>query len=96
MNNDSKVLVGVLAAALAVGVGHHVARGTVKHQGPCTVMVNNDGRLWFQRPNGELYSMYFDNPPAFSVGVKFSDLAYTDDSADMKHFVSATLATPSK
>lgn len=88
----SDLAVTVLAIVIGTaGVTHHVTHSTIKHQGPCQVMANNYGRLWLKRPNGQVFSMYLDNPPEFRIGLKFKDLEYTDDSVDMKHFISATL-----
>jgi hypothetical protein len=44
------------------------------------------------RPNNEIFEAYFDNPPAMvQPGMVLIDLAYTDDNADLRHFVKATV-----
>lgn len=92
-----KIINGVLAAALfAAGAGTHKAyqahRHPLKHTWDCQiVLIGNAGTFWFERPNKELFEMYFDNPPILRVGMAFKDVTYTDDNADMRHFVKATM-----
>lgn len=72
-----------------LGCGHGV-----KHTGPCQVVpaFNHSSCSWFVRPNNEVFEMCFDNPPNFlRTGVAFKDITYTDDNANMRHFIKAQL-----
>lgn len=78
---------GVLAD-IGVRRYHH----PLKHTWDCQVVSANSHIFWFIRPNRELFEMYFDNPPILQPGMALHDLAYTDDNADMRHFVKATMS----
>jgi hypothetical protein len=70
--------------------GHY--RHPLKHTWDCQLVQQaSKSSYWFVRPNHEIFEMFFDNPPIFPVGVQLRDIAYTDDNADMRHFVKATL-----
>lgn len=86
----------LLAAFFMAGLGsdrlvihyHH----PLKHTWDCQLVSHNtEHTFWFVRPNKELFEVYFDNPPILQVGMSFKDIAYTDDNADLRHFVKATL-----
>lgn len=93
---DALLAVVVIASAFAGGVSSHklyVARHhPLKHTQECQLVQQaSGGSFWFMRPDNELFEMYFDNPPILRQGMRFKDIAYTDDNADMRHFVNATL-----
>ena len=83
---------------LWIGVGAHKLCQShyhpLKHTWDCQVVYVNSHIYWFMRPNHELFEMYFDNPPILQLGMQLHDIAYTDDNADMRHFVKATMAMP--
>jgi hypothetical protein len=90
------VQIVALCCVFAGGAGSHklyVARHhPVKHTWECQMVQQaSPGAFWFVRPNHELFEMYFDNPPILRPGMLFKDIAYTDDNADMRHFLAATL-----
>lgn len=62
-----------------------------KHTGACQFIYKDmtGSRFWFSRPNGEIFEMYYDNPPAFGLGIKFSDITYKDDGPDHRLFIKA-------
>ena len=90
----TKILSYVLAAAIGAGsvAGYHRFHHPLKHTQAC-FLAQSDGRsFWFIRPNREIFEMYLDNPPEIFNRVRdFRDITYTDDNADMRHFVSAQL-----
>jgi hypothetical protein len=64
----------------------------LKHTWDCQLIAQPTGHVyWYMRPNHELFEVYWDNPPLSWAGAQFKDIAYTDDNADMRHFVKATL-----
>jgi hypothetical protein len=64
----------------------------LKHTWDCVFIAQaSRGAFWFERPNGEIFEMYFDNPPILRVGMAVQDIAYRDDNADMRHFVYARM-----
>jgi hypothetical protein len=86
----------LLNAAVLIPIGfalgwHH--QGHIeKHTGRAQVVAANGPRFWFLRPNGEVFQMYFDNPPeVFRSGLTLDDITYTDDNADMRHLVKLRL-----
>lgn len=82
-----------LVLALLLGLTGCYGKLHKKHTQQCQLMfVASDGKtFWFMRPNHEIFSMNFDNPPAFQSDLKFRDITYFDDSADQVHFVKAQL-----
>jgi hypothetical protein len=80
-------------ATLAISISTHAAihrHHPLKHTWECRVLAVNGHSFWFVRPNNELFEAYFDNPPLLRPGMPLSDIAYTDDNADQRHFVKAT------
>ena len=60
-----------------------------KHTGPVTLIAGGEGWSQFLRPNGELFVMRFVGKeiPAVQIGAKFSNVVYSDESKDTKHFI---------
>lgn len=84
--------------AFGLGVVTHAAyiryHHPLKHTWECQIVSVNGPIYWFQRPNKELFEMYFDNPPKDLRGLSMyplRDLTYTDDNADLRHFVKAQI-----
>jgi hypothetical protein len=81
-----------LCAVFITTIGVFLHHKEVKHTGPCQFVTSIDSkRYWFMRPaDKELFEMYFDNPPMTVRMVSapnLVDIYYTDDNADMRHFV---------
>jgi hypothetical protein len=92
----NKIIIVVLTATFFLsgwmsGIAWRRFHHPLKHTWACSIIAENGPVFWFMRPNGELFEAFFDNPPIFRVGTQLSDLAYTDDNADLRHFVKATL-----
>lgn len=60
-----------------------------KHTQQCTFTYSTGKCYWFERPNHEFFEMCFDNPPPLARGAVLRDITYTDDNADLRHFVKA-------
>lgn len=82
---------GLFTGALSDRLVIHY-RHPLKHTWDCVLIDHpTEHTFWFIRPNREIFEAYFDNPPIFPVGTQFRDIAYTDDNADLRHFVKATI-----
>jgi len=80
-----------IIVVLGIGVSHfsHPLKDTQR----CQLFRVTGQSFWFVRPDGEVFEMFFDNPPAaLSPGMNFTHVLYKDDNAYMRHFVSAQLA----
>lgn len=89
-----------LAVALTVAVMHfapHIVH-PIKHTGPVRVVgtglwvkdTHEGQKIYFQRPNGEVFIMEFDgSKPSFGIGAGIKDLVYHDWNRDVRHFESA-------
>jgi hypothetical protein len=89
-----RVLAAVLLFACGMGSDRLVIRyrHPLKHTWDCQLVARpTEHSFWFMRPNRELFETYFDNPPIFQPGTQFKDITYTDDNADLRHFVKATV-----
>lgn len=62
-----------------------------KHTQQCQFVYATGRCYWFTRPDHEFFEMCFDNPPPFKAGLYLRDITYTDDNADLRHFVKAQL-----
>lgn len=82
----------LLCALIGISAVRAYAHRT-KHTGPVLYTHRKTvSCLWFMRQNGEIFESCFDNPPPFQNLMQLDDITYTDDSADLRHFVKAKLA----
>lgn len=84
------VILILVAGNVAMGsfIGHR--RWQQKSTGPAVLQLKMGSSFWFARPNGEVFEMFFDNPPPFQPGMRMDDITYTDDNESMRHFLKAT------
>jgi hypothetical protein len=94
-----KIRYHIVASLIAFSLGgvSHKLYATyhhpLKHTWDCQVIARPSEHIyWFMRPNREIFEAYFDNPPILAPGMTLKDVAYTDDNADLRHFVRATMA----
>jgi hypothetical protein len=86
----------LITLSLSAGAGGHKLYATKHHPlkdtQQCTVLYRvSEHIIWFVRPNREIFEAYFDNPPLLMQGATYSHIYYTDDNADLRHFVKATV-----
>lgn len=83
-------LVAVLSVILFVSLMHY--RHAEKHTGPVQVALIDGQKIYFMRPNREIFIMEFDGSrPKFAEKATFRDITYWDWNRDIRHFVKATL-----
>jgi hypothetical protein len=84
------IIGAIIGGGITYGFAHRLHRQ--KHTGPCTFTLRFTSRCyWFTRPNTEFFEMCFDNPPPLAVNTPLFDITYTDDNADLRHFVKAQI-----
>lgn len=62
-----------------------------KTTGPVQIQISDGHRVWFVRPNHEVFSTYFDNEFPFAIGISLKDITYTDARYEHAKFVKAQL-----
>lgn len=81
----------VCAAFFTGGLGiSHLHRPT-KNTGQVQIQMNDSHRVWFVRPDHEVFSTYFDNEFPFNPGVTLKNIVYTDAPNEHARFVKAQL-----
>jgi hypothetical protein len=84
------IIGALIGGGITYGFAHRPHRQ--KHTGPCTLSLRFSARCyWFTRPNTEFFEMCFDNPPPLALNGALADITYTDDNADLRHFVKAQI-----